>query len=134
MLMLLGPFCIDVLRATSGPDAMFRGSVGADFNGGGALVVAGGGAVGGSDMAMPGSPDGFSDRTDICEGLRESMVGMGVGFGAGRVYTAGASAVLFARKKKHNSQIRGICTNGAACDGKRTFRKQAILSCLGVLA
>jgi len=34
---------------------MFRGSVGADFKGGGALVEAGGcAAVGGSEMAMPG--------------------------------------------------------------------------------
>jgi hypothetical protein len=99
MLMLLGPFCIDVLRATSGPDAMFRGSVGADFKGGGALVVAGGCAVGCSEMAMPGGPDSFSDRTDICEGLRESIVGIGVGFGAGRVYTAGASAVLLEEKR-----------------------------------
>jgi hypothetical protein len=33
-------------------------------------------------MAMPGAP---SVRTDICEGSRESIVGMGVGFGAGRV-------------------------------------------------
>jgi hypothetical protein len=85
MLMLLWPFCIDVLRAISGPDAMFRGSVGADFKGGEALVVAGGCAVGGSEMAIPGVTEGFSDRTDSCEGLRESMVGIGVGFGAGRV-------------------------------------------------
>jgi hypothetical protein len=98
MLMLRGPFCIDVLRATSDPEAMFRGSVGADFKGGGALVEAGGCAVGGSEMAMPGCADGFSDRTDICEGLRESIVGIGVGFGAGRVYTAGASAVLLAKE------------------------------------
>jgi hypothetical protein len=83
--MLLGPFCTDVLRATSEPDAMFRGSVGADFKGGGALVVAGGCAVAASETATPGGADGFSDCTDICEGLRESMVGMGVGFGAGRV-------------------------------------------------
>jgi hypothetical protein len=48
-------------------------------------VVAGGCAVGGSEMAIPGVTEGFSDRTDSCEGLRESMVGIGVGFGAGRV-------------------------------------------------
>ena len=86
--MLLGAVLSDVLRAISAlvvEFAMFRGSVGADFKGGEALVVAGGCAVGGSEMAIPGVTEGFSDRTDSCEGLRESMVGIGVGFGAGRV-------------------------------------------------
>ena len=37
-------------------------------------MVAGGCAVGGSEMAIPGVTEGFSDRTDSCEGLRESIV------------------------------------------------------------
>jgi hypothetical protein len=53
--------------------------VGVDFRG--ACACAGDG----SEMAMPGGPAILSGGMDICDGLRESMVGMGVGFGAGRV-------------------------------------------------
>lgn len=83
--MLLGPLCSDVLRVMSVPVAMFSGSVGPDFRGAGALAAGSGWAEGGSDVAVPGAGEGGSRRAEACDGLRESIVGMGVGFGAGRV-------------------------------------------------
>lgn len=79
----------EVLRTMSGPAAgavMCRGSVGADFSGVAALAGAVGGA-GGSMLAAVGVSGGCTARVEACEGVRDIMVGTGVGLGAGRVYT-----------------------------------------------
>lgn len=78
--MLRGALWADDLRIVSGPWAIWRGSVGGDFKGEGALDDGEG-----SEIAVPGGPDASDGGPDNCEGLRESMVGMGVGLGAGRV-------------------------------------------------
>lgn len=86
--MLLGPVCSDVLRVNSaGTTAVttLSGSVGGDFNGGGAFAVGESVEVGGSNVAVTSGTATCSERVDIWEGLRESIVGIGVGFGAGRV-------------------------------------------------
>tara|TARA_R110002003_G_scaffold54_15_gene4811 strand:+ start:15075 stop:15347 length:273 start_codon:yes stop_codon:yes gene_type:complete len=90
MLMLRGVVFSDVLRTTSGVGAgmpKLRGSVfGVALSGAGAaFAVAGGWATGGSRVAAPGVSDGWTALVDACEGVRETMVGTGVGFGAGRV-------------------------------------------------
>lgn len=65
---------------------MFKGSVGGDFSGVSVFAAGSGwGGVCGSDMAVPGAAGGGSSRADAWEGLRESIVGIGVGLGAGRV-------------------------------------------------
>jgi hypothetical protein len=85
--MLRGAFVFsDVLRITSGPGAavvMCNGSVGADLRC--AVGLAAVGVDGGSRVAAPGVMMGCAARVDACEGVRDIMVGTGVGFGAGRV-------------------------------------------------
>lgn len=86
MLMLLGPVCSEVLRAASMAVVdvtMFSGSV-LDLKGA-AAVEGGGWTDGASDVAVVGVVTVGSRRVEAWEGLRESMVGMGVGLGAGRV-------------------------------------------------
>jgi hypothetical protein len=88
MLMLLGAAVLsDVLRMMSGPAAgavMCSGSVGVDLKGVDGFVDVGWDA-GGSRVAAPGVVGGCMALVDACEGVREIMVGTGVGFGAGRV-------------------------------------------------
>jgi hypothetical protein len=85
--MLLGAVLSDVLRIRSGPATgvvMCNGSVGADLKGVDGLAGAVG-VAGGSRVAAPGVNWGCAARVDACEGVRDIMVGTGVGFGAGRV-------------------------------------------------
>lgn len=77
--MLLGAVFSDVLRTISGP------VMGMKFSG--ALVAGGGWDTGGSNVAAPGVIVGGMALVEACEGVRETMVGTGVGLGAGRVYT-----------------------------------------------
>jgi hypothetical protein len=85
--MLRGAFVFsDVLRMTSGPGAagaMCNGSVGADLRCAPGLAAVG--VEGGSRVAAPGVVVGWAARVDACEGVRDIIVGIGVGFGAGRV-------------------------------------------------
>jgi hypothetical protein len=87
MLMLRGAVLSEVRRMISGPAAgaaMCSGSVGVDLKGVVGLV----GVVvdeGGSRVAAPGVVEGGAARVDACEGVRDTMVGTGVGLGAGRV-------------------------------------------------
>jgi hypothetical protein len=85
MLMLRGAVLSDVRRIISGPAAgaaMCSGSVGGDLKGVVGLV---GVDEGGSRVAAPGVVEGGAARVDACEGVRDTMVGTGVGLGAGRV-------------------------------------------------
>jgi hypothetical protein len=63
---------------------MCSGSVGVALKGVAALagVCA---DEGGSSVAAPGVVEGGAARVDACEGVRETIVGTGVGLGAGRV-------------------------------------------------
>ena len=88
-LMLLGAAVFSDVRRTAsglatGVVAMCSGSVGGDLNCVGVLAATGW-ATGGSRVAAPGVSGGCTARVDACEGVREIMVGTGVGFGAGRV-------------------------------------------------
>jgi hypothetical protein len=87
MLMLLDAVLSEVLRIMSGPVAgpvMCSGSVGVDLKGVD-VFAAGGWDAGGSSVAAPGVVEGGTALVDACEGVRDIMVGTGVGFGAGRV-------------------------------------------------
>lgn len=83
--MLLEVVCgSEVLRCVSDAAAdgpICNGSVELDLSGGGALDT-GDCWAGDSELAEVGVGIPFSD---FAEGLRDSMVGMGVGLGAGRV-------------------------------------------------
>jgi hypothetical protein len=83
MLMLLGAVLSDVLRSISGP------VVGVKFSG--AFGAGGGWDTGGSSVAALGVAVviivvvGGMALVEACEGARATMVGTGVGLGAGRV-------------------------------------------------
>lgn len=121
--MLRGVVLSEVLRKMSGPAdgvVMCRGSVGADLNGVAALAGAAG-IAGGSALAAVGVSGGWAARVDACEGVRDIMVGTGVGLGAGRVYTG------------LRLEIDWMHWAVASCCHQRTFWKQAIVARLGVL-